>query len=73
MEGKTGIEETYGNLGISCQRLAEFKTALDYHEQDLIIAKVVGHRPEEGCAYANLGNDYHDRFQKSPRVPRATS
>ena len=59
MEGKKGIKGTHGNLGNAYQRLADFKNALDYHKQDLSIAKEEGNKAREGRAYANLGNAYH--------------
>ena len=69
-------ECAYGNLGNAHQSLGDFKTAIDYHERHLKIAKELGDKSGEGRAYGNLGNahqslgdfktaiDYHERQLK---------
>ena len=57
--GHKALEEiSYGNLGNAYQSLGDFKTAIDYHERDLKIAKEVGDKAGEGRAYGNLGIAY---------------
>ena len=46
----------YCNLGSAHLSLGEFKTAIDYYERHLEIAKELGDRLGEGKAYGNLGN-----------------
>ncbi|XP_068739483.1 tetratricopeptide repeat protein 28-like [Montipora capricornis] len=48
----------YCNLGNAYQSLGNFKQAIEYHHQDLSIAKEVGDRAGEGRTYCNLGNAY---------------
>ena len=43
-------------LAMLVRGLGDFKQALEYHKQDLSIAKEVGDRAGEGGAYGNLGN-----------------
>ena len=42
-------------LGIAFGSLGDFSQAIEYHKQDLAIAKEMGDRAGEGAAYANLG------------------
>ena len=44
-----------GSLGIAHHSLGDFKTAIDYHEHHLKIAKELGDRSGEGKAYFSLG------------------
>jgi hypothetical protein len=46
----------YGNLGSACQSQGGYAKAIEYHAQDLAVAKEVGDRAGEGSAYGNLGN-----------------
>ena len=55
--GKVEEGKTYGN---AYQSLGDFKTAIDYHERHLKIAKEVGNKVGEGSAYNSLGNAYQD-------------
>ena len=76
MEDKVGEENAYGSLGNAYQSLGDLKTAIDYQERALKIAKEVGSKVGEGNAYGNLGNayqslgdfktaiDYHERHLK---------
>ena len=50
--------KAYGNLGAAYYRLGEFKTAIDYYERHLKIAKELGDRSSEAEAYWDLGNAY---------------
>ncbi|XP_066024894.1 tetratricopeptide repeat protein 28-like [Pocillopora verrucosa] len=47
---------SYGNLGNAYQ--GQFKTAIQYHQRDLEIAKEVGDKAGEGRSYSGLGNAY---------------
>ncbi|XP_066024420.1 tetratricopeptide repeat protein 28-like [Pocillopora verrucosa] len=49
---------SYGNLGNAYQGLGQFKTAIQYHQRDLEIAKEVGDKAGEGRSYSGLGNAY---------------
>ena len=57
----------YNKLGNAYQNLGSFSKALEYHTQDLTMAKEVGDRAREGVAYANLGNAYQSQgdFRKA--------
>ena len=69
-------EKAYCNLGIAHQYLGDLKTAIDYYERYLKVAKDLGDRSGEGGAYDNLGNvhsllgdfktaiSYHERHLK---------
>ncbi|CAH3159586.1 unnamed protein product [Pocillopora meandrina] len=46
------------NLGNAYQSLGQFKTAIQYHQRHLEIAKEVGDKTGEGRGYGNLGNAY---------------
>ena len=50
----------YGNLGNAHYLMGDFKTAIDYNEQQLKVAKELGDRSREGKAYGNLGNVYRN-------------
>ena len=50
---------TYGNLGNVFHGLGDFKTAMEYHERHLKIAKELGNKVGEGISYGNLGNVFH--------------
>ena len=66
----------YRDLGNTHLSLGDFKTAIDYYERDLKIAKELGDRLGEGKAYCNLGTaclslgdlktakDYYERHLK---------
>lgn len=41
-----GEERAYCNLGNAYCNLGDFKTAFDYHERDMQIAKEMGDRPK---------------------------
>ena len=58
MGDRAGEKIAYGNLGNAYQSFQDFKTAINYHERDLKIAKEVRDRAGEGRAYGNLGNTY---------------
>ena len=45
-------------LGIAHYNQGQFKTAIDYHQRHLEIAKEVGDKAGEGGSYGNLGNAY---------------
>ena len=49
-----------GNLGIAYKNLGEYKKAIVFYEQSLIIAREIGDRLGEGYALGNLGNGYAD-------------
>ena len=61
MGDRFGEGEEYGKLGISHSSLGNFKTAIEYHESHLKIAKELGHRSGEQTAYINLGSA-HERL-----------
>ena len=66
--GKRSKEDrAYGNLGKAYQNLHNFQKAIEYHKNDLKIAKEVDDRSREGGAYGNLGNAYQSlgNFQKA--------
>ena len=46
MGEKAGEGRSNGNLGNAYQDLGQFKTAIEYHQRYLGIAKEVGDRPE---------------------------
>jgi len=62
----------YCTLGNAYQKLGSFSQALEYHTQDLTIAKEVGNRAEEGRAYANLGNVYQSQGDFSKAIQYST-
>ena len=76
MGDRSGEGKAYDSLGIVHCRLRDFKTAIDYLERHLKIAKELGDRSGERSAYGNLGNaylslgnfkiaiDYHERHLK---------
>ena len=76
MGHRLGEGNAYGHLGNAHLRLGDFKTAIDYYERCLKIAKELGDRLGEGNAYGNLGNahlrlgdfktaiDYYERCLK---------
>ena len=43
-------------LGIAHHNLGQFKTAIDYHQRHLEIAKEVGDKAGKGKSYANLNS-----------------
>nr|XP_058960204.1 tetratricopeptide repeat protein 28-like [Pocillopora verrucosa] len=49
---------SYCNLGNAYRSLGQFKTAIQYHQRHLEIAKEVGDKAGEGRGYGNLGNAY---------------
>ena len=51
----------YCKLGNSYLNLGDFAKAIEYHTQDLAIAKEVGDRAGEGGAYGNLGIAYRSK------------
>nr|XP_058950789.1 tetratricopeptide repeat protein 28-like [Pocillopora verrucosa] len=55
---KANKGKSYGNLGIAYTSLGEFKTAIQYHQRHLEIAKEVGDKAGEGKSYGNLGVAY---------------
>nr|XP_058951387.1 tetratricopeptide repeat protein 28-like [Pocillopora verrucosa] len=55
---KAGEGRSYGNLGNAYCSLGQFKTAIQYHQRHLEIAKEVGDKAGEGRSYGNLGNAY---------------
>jgi len=50
---RAGVGGAYANLGISYKSLGDFRTAIEYHEKDLNIAKEIGDRAGEGRALQN--------------------
>ena len=75
MGDKAGEGVSYGNLGNAYQGLGKFKTAIEYHQRHLEIAKEVGDKTGEGRSYSNLGNTYQGlrQFKNSDRVPTTSS
>ena len=67
MGDRAGEGKAYGNLGNAYHSLGKLQEAIEYHNQDLSIAKEVGDRAGEGAAYCNLGNAYRSlrKFQKA--------
>jgi len=55
---RAGEGRAYGNLGIAYQSQGDVSKAIEYHAQDLAIAKEVGDQAGEGRAYGNLGIAY---------------
>ncbi len=49
-----------GNLGIAYASLGETRRAIEFHEQDLSIAREIGDRRGEGITLGNLGTAYAD-------------
>lgn len=47
-----------GNLGLAYEGLGEYVRAIEYHQQDLRIAREIGDRQGESSALGNLGNAY---------------
>ena len=58
MGDKAGEGRGYGNLGNAYQGLGQFRTAIEYHQRHLEVAKEVGDKVGEGSGYGNLGNAY---------------
>ena len=58
MGDKTEEGRACGNIGIAYDSLGNFKTAIDYHERCLDIAKDVENKTVEGMGYGNLGIAY---------------
>ena len=58
MRDRIGQGRAYGNIGLACRNLGNFKKAVEYHQLHLSVAKEVGDRAGEGKAYANLGSAY---------------
>ena len=58
MGDRAGEGGAYGSLGNAYQSQGDFAKAIEYHTQDLAIAKEVGDRAGEGKAYGNLGIAY---------------
>ena len=56
MGDRSGEGTAYGNLGNAHLILGDLKTAIDYFERHLKIAKELGDRSGEGKAYGCLGN-----------------
>ena len=57
---RSGDNKDYGNcLGNAYQSLGDVKTAIDYYEHHLKIAKELGDRSDEGKAYGDLGVTYY--------------
>ena len=67
LANKAGEGAAYGDLGNAYFRLGDFKQAIEYHQQNLSIAKDVGDRAGEGAAYGNLGNAHNSlgQFQEA--------
>ena len=57
MGDKAGEGITYGNLGCAYFGLGQFKTAIDYHESGLEIAKEVGDKAGEAFSLCSLGKN----------------
>ena len=57
----------YAILGSAHHSLGDSQRAIEYHNQELRIAKDVGNRVGEGCAYGHLGGTYYRRkeFQRA--------
>ena len=53
-------DKTHGNLGNAHLSLGDLKTAIEYYERHLKIAKELGDRLGEGNAYGNLGNAHRN-------------
>ena len=69
MGDKAGEGVAYGNLGNAYDSLGDFKTAIDYHEHSLKIAKEVGEKAGKARSLFNLG--YSLELQQS--LPKAIS
>ena len=52
-------DSSVGNLGNNHHSLGDFKTAIDYHERCVKVARELGDRSGEGEAYGNLSNAHH--------------
>ena len=61
MGDRAGEGEAYGNLGIAYFSQGDFAKAIEYHTQDLAVAKELGDQGGEGRAYANLGCAYQSQ------------
>ena len=48
-----------GNLGNAYYSLGQYPQAIDYHQQQLAIAREIGDRRGEASSLGNLGNAYH--------------
>ena len=59
MGDRAGEGTAYGNLGNAHQSMGDFSQAIEYHRQDLAIAREVGDRAGKGKAYGNLGNAHY--------------
>jgi tetratricopeptide (TPR) repeat protein len=51
----TAREKPWANLGNAYKNLGETRRAIEFHEQDLAIAREIGDRRGEGTASWNLG------------------
>jgi len=52
---RAGEGAAYANLGFAHDSQVDFSKAIEYHAQDLAMAKEVGDRSGEGQSYGNLG------------------
>jgi tetratricopeptide (TPR) repeat protein len=59
-------------LGNAYYSLEDYSKAIEYHTQDLTIAKEVGDRAGEGRAYGNLGNAYKSLGDLSKAIEHHT-
>ena len=58
----------YSILGNVYQSMGDYAKAIEYHTQDLAIAKEVGNRAGEGGAYGNLGSAYEKQGDISKSI-----
>jgi len=61
MDSRAREGVAYGNLGCAYFSKGDYAKAIEYHTQDLSIAKEVGDRAGEGAAYGNLGHAYESQ------------
>ena len=58
----------YGNIGCAYRSQGDYAKAIEYHMQDLAIAKEVGDRAGEGKAYGNIGIAYESQGDVSKAI-----
>ena len=70
MGDKAGEGKGYGILGSAYYGLRQFKKAIEYHKEDLEIAKEMEDKAREESSYGNLGNAYQSlgQFKNSYQV-----
>ena len=68
LRDRSGEGQALGNLGLAYYSLGQYQTAIDYHQQDLDIAREIGDRSGEAIAWFNFGLALEKVKQKSAAI-----